>query len=512
MKVLLADDNPLILNRFVKMAEWKNYGFDTVLTAADGIKAWTEFEKHRPQLVIVDIQMPRMTGIELAQKIFDEGADTFVYFLTSYEEYSYVKSALDLGVCGYLLKHETKKENLEKILMEVQLEIKKRKLHSRFTAEASLRALVRMLRDGAVSTDEICEYELSLPDRYNLFMLEQDHIYPIMAEIFDCETMEIEEAPLIKYVYHVINKAAAVIHTGKFQYLLLVKSGVPVTETAYEIKKELGIQFRTTFTVLIIAEQASIAVCMEKLRKNNDIAKQKYFYARSTVAHGDYIGTTRHISRGWDTFKADCWMKNKEFAKVSRWMDETFFLSFETRDEKRLGELCGYFSRLLLQYHNRIAHCTTGLPFMAYDRQAQEYWYDANSIYQWIKQKFAELVFILDNPCVNRYSEIVNLTIEYVNRNYTNSDLGLELIAQELKISANRLNVIFKKETGETIWKLIIRVRMERAKELLNMEDDKVTEICRKTGYKNISYFSKVFKDTYGLTPLEYRRRKHYEI
>ena len=107
------------------------------------------------------------------------------------------------------------------------------------------------------------------------------------------------------------------------------------------------------------------------------------------------------------------------------------------------------------------------------------------------------------------YSSLVNQAVEFVKKNYSDPELSVEMIADRLKISANYLNAIFKKETGETIWKLVIKVRMERARELLNMGDDRMTEICKKTGYSNMSYFSKVFKETYGMSPLEYRRKNH---
>ena len=90
-----------------------------------------------------------------------------------------------------------------------------------------------------------------------------------------------------------------------------------------------------------------------------------------------------------------------------------------------------------------------------------------------------------------------------------NSDLSVEMIAKAVRMNPNQLNIRFKKETGETIWKFIVKVRMDKAKDLLNMGNDRVTDICQTTGYKNISYFSKVFKSTFGMTPLEYRRENY---
>lgn len=103
---------------------------------------------------------------------------------------------------------------------------------------------------------------------------------------------------------------------------------------------------------------------------------------------------------------------------------------------------------------------------------------------------------------------MINQAIQYIYRNYSNCDLSLESMADSLGISANYLNTVFRRETGETLWKLVVRIRMERARELLSLGQDKMTDICCKTGYKNMSYFSKVFRETYGMTPMQYRRDK----
>lgn len=95
--------------------------------------------------------------------------------------------------------------------------------------------------------------------------------------------------------------------------------------------------------------------------------------------------------------------------------------------------------------------------------------------------------------------------IDYINQHYGDENLDLDIMAEQLGISS--LNVLFKQETGETLWQPIIKVRMERAKQLFQKPNARAADVYPVCGYNSASYFSKVFKDTFGITPKEYQRR-----
>lgn len=508
IKVLLADDNRLILERFTNMIDWKAQGFELVASAIDGKNAWMEFQAHKPELVITDIQMPKMTGIELAEHITETAPGTVILFLTSYEEFSYVKSALELGVYGYLLKHETKKDKLIARLQEIKTEIKKRKLHTKYTAEAPLRSLIRDWNNDQVSEEALYEYEISLPDKYDMLLLLQDHIHPVLGDLFGRKTTPVDEKSMLQSCYECIPHLAAIVRLSDHQYLALVKSSGNVSELAYDIKKELSQQFQTSFSILIVADRSPILICGEKFNQSREAIRQKRFFPPSSVAHADYLHRPKS-SQGMPPDKLDRLIKEGQFDAVIRRMDQSFSQAIEERDAGLFDDLVRQFASLLLSYHHKVVDFQTGAAFTAYDGTATDSWYDAYSIYQWIKYKLVDLIRALTRAATDQHSDIVQQVIEYVNTHYDNADLSIDLIADHMRMNPDRLNTKFKKETGETIWKFIIKIRMDKAKELLNRGNDKVTDICNLTGYKNISYFSKVFKETYGMTPLAYRRSEH---
>lgn len=507
IKVILADDNKIILERFTKLIDWKKFGFEIVSTAIDGKNAWNDYICYHPELVITDIQMPKMTGIELAQKIHEASPNTIVLFLTSYEEFSYVKSAINLGVHNYLLKHETDKEKLLRILDDVKEIIKKRNIQDRYAAKAGLYTLTKEADSNQLNYESKINYQMNLPDNYDLLLIEQDHIYPVLSELLEVKANEINENRIRAITEENTLNLTAIIKLNDFQNLALIKSKGFATELAFDLKKALHENTNNTFSILIIAENSPILICAEQYAISKRIMDQKCFTPRSSIGYLNNLRPPDAVNGEVDFDRINYLIKNNEFNEIFYLMEKYFLEAIEARNDIKFSELTRYFVSVLYSYHGKIINLKAGLLFKLYDETTFNSLYDANSIYQWIKLKYLELSKTISNTAYPKYTYVVKQAIEYVNDHYDNSELSVESIADALKMNPNRLNTKFKKETGETIWKLIIKVRMDKARDLLNNSNKKVSEICLLTGYKSISYFSKVFKETYGMTPLEYRRK-----
>ena len=106
IKTLIIDDNKIIREYFQTMIDWEARGFSLCAVANNGIMGWQEFSRHRPDVVITDVQMPGMSGLELSRKIREVSPDTLIIFISSYDNFNYVKDALELGAFDYILKHE----------------------------------------------------------------------------------------------------------------------------------------------------------------------------------------------------------------------------------------------------------------------------------------------------------------------------------------------------------------------------------------------------------------------
>ena len=120
ISVLLVEDNKLALEYLETLIDWERHGFKVVATALNGKDGLNKYLALKPQLIITDIQMPSVSGVDMAKRIRETGASVKIIFLTSYQVFSYARSALDLGVSEYILKHELNEQTLIKKLAGIK--------------------------------------------------------------------------------------------------------------------------------------------------------------------------------------------------------------------------------------------------------------------------------------------------------------------------------------------------------------------------------------------------------
>ena len=179
IKTLIIDDNKIIREYFQTMIDWEARGFSLCAVANNGIMGWQEFSRHRPDVVITDVQMPGMSGLELSRKIREVSPDTLIIFISSYDNFNYVKDALEIGAFDYILKHETKGEKFDKKLERIRLEFESRTQRRQHYYEGQLHLALASHSAGALS-----KLEEILPNRYSMLLLEPASILPAFGRYF----------------------------------------------------------------------------------------------------------------------------------------------------------------------------------------------------------------------------------------------------------------------------------------------------------------------------------------
>lgn len=123
IKVLIADDESIVRKGLRSTVPWHKYGMEVVADAPNGLKAWEAYQNHLPQIVITDIVMPEMNGIELLRKVKEVDKDTRIILLSCHRDFEYAQQGIKLGASGYLLKTAFEDEELEGMLEEIQREL-----------------------------------------------------------------------------------------------------------------------------------------------------------------------------------------------------------------------------------------------------------------------------------------------------------------------------------------------------------------------------------------------------
>lgn len=504
IKVLLADDNKISLDYFASIVDWKAYGFELVSAAVDGEEAFRDFKRLMPEVVITDIKMPQMDGIALTKKIYAIAPETIVIFLSSYSEFTYARSALKLKVFDYLLKHETKKSVLLEKLSAIKNQLQYKSRQNRYLLERELHSM--LLADSQASPGDMTLYHPVFSGRYDLFVVKQDHTLPVISEKLHVGTEPTPSDMVKKACYDGIRNAVAMEKMEDHLYVLLQQSEERALDCAYETQKALSQQLEQSFSVIIVCENQPIEKVAQSFRQIRRFVPNHYFFPPSTVLNDVllYVENSHPGRMQTELFRKG--ILNDRTEEIYRMIDQYYMSAMVFKDYQLFSELTGLLIDNLLTHHAKTIDYETGILYNVFGTKGEEMWRDAFSVFQWVKQEYAFLSKITMKQKEKHCSDMVYEIISYINRHYWDSELNVEQIASALNVSVSKLHAVFRKETGNTVWKTIVQIRMHHAKKLMDEETYTATEICSMVGYNSLSYFSRVFKKEFGVSPQEYRR------
>ncbi len=503
-KVLLVDDNLYALKYFQNLISWKNYGFDVIDIATDGEYAFAQFQAHTPELVITDIQMPNIDGIQLAKKILQIAPQTVIIFLSSYEEFIYAKSALKLHVTEYLLKHEVTAEILIEKLAQATDMIQENHVRDRYIREQKLLNIINDIKNA--NTHNFSLVFKAFPGIYHLCILIQDHVYPEISFLKKLTQPELAENLMKDFLYKDPLLLAAA-RLEPFTYVLLFDSSGSGSGSGYETVHTLPDRFRKEFnntvSLIVIAENSTIHNCFKSYTNIIDSLQQKFFYPPSSILSGNSFSLPETSLQQPHTRQLLLLAEKEDFTGIRQYLQNTLRSVIFARDFASFSTLVNTSLQILIFFHEKF-----NLSVSATETSATQdiYWYDTSSIFHWLICQFEDIENTQNTLSNKEYSKLVNSILLYIRQHYHDSDLSVESIADAFHINMNQLNYTFKKEVGHSVIKQLTQIRMETAKQLLKNRKLQISDVSSMVGYRNLSYFSNAFKKYWGTSPQYYRR------
>ncbi len=530
IKVFLCEDEFVVREGIKKNIDWAGNGYEFIGEASDGELALPLIRKLEPDIVITDIKMPFMDGLELSRIIRKELPFIEIVILSGYEEFDYAKQAISIGVAQYL----TKPISGDDLLRELDL-----------------------LRDKIIKSKE----ERALKEQFRKEMEENDRrerseLFKSLVSGDSSVTELLEKAQklgmdLSAMWYNIILLFIKSEHHEIEEYS---KSSVTVDERINEIAYEMGcISFDRDLegrAILIMGDSE------EKITdtQNDMIAKIETVLA--DYGHVRYCGgigkAVNRLSRLNESFEdAGCALANRFFVTGSgfyranrhtgedRMTDASFdmsnidarridknnvtkFLKLGNLDEIPfyVEEFVGsvgsdaFNSYIFRQYiamdvFFAVSAFVEELPPRKKTDAITEVTKDSlenvESVKEYISGIIESAIRCRDSIASNRYMEIVDEAVKYIEENFADEDLSLNQLASHVNVSPNHLSTIFSQQTGHTFIKYLTEYRMNKAKELLKCTSMRSSEISEAVGYKDPHYFSYMFKKTVGMTPTNYR-------
>ncbi|MCR5650025.1 MAG: response regulator [Lachnospiraceae bacterium] len=527
IKVFLVEDEYVVREGIKNKIDWEGNGYEFVGEAGDGELALPMIQKLKPDIVITDIRMPFMDGLELSRLIKKEFPWMEIVILSGYAEFDYAKQAISIGVAHYL----TKPINSEDLLSQInslaeRIEEKKqeRKLKEKYIAEMAenrmeeRRDLFRHMATGDMSLSGIIELarqqgiDISA-GQYNILLFQvisghhsQTEYSGSVVSIYE-KAVDIAESENALVFDRSIEGKAIVFRADSKEEIEKIRENV--TSRIEELVSEYEHVALHGGIGLPVARLTELPECFRQ-------ASQAYAHRFFTKKSGIRIfAPAEHNAE--ETFSLSSVDPNKisrnriiEFLRTGQ-KDEVEFFMDEFIEGFGEGALKSAMFRqyLATEYYFAVSTFVEEIggdrsETQAFDMAAGDI-RDKDSTRDYFIKLTATAMDIRDAGAGNRNKSVIDEAKKYIDENYSDEELSLNKLASHVNFSPNHLSAVFSAQTGMTFIKYLTDYRMNKAKEMLRCTSKRGSDISYEVGYKDPHYFSYLFKRTQGVTPTQYR-------
>lgn len=537
IKVFLVEDEMVIRRGIKNSIDWEKEGYIFCGEASDGELAYPMIIKEKPDILITDIRMPFMDGLELCKLVKKELPNIKILILSGYDEFDYAKEAIRLGVTEYLLKPISSGKLLE-ALNGVSESIRREKEDKdlvrkymeemRENTEHEKQKFFEQMIAGNLSMADALEtgkkYEMNLSaGMYNLllfrFTLGKENRKS--GELLGEAEYAIEKlTERLEYVFEFQRGVEA------WAFLLMADNEEQMSERVKELSKDLEEIMKNYST---IAYFGGIGQPVARLRELEESFREaeRALAARFTMELNRIISVEDiRMAQNVDTLDDIEITSFGEIEKTRTMLEK--FLNNGAEDE--IDEFVDVYinelpeenlkSVLMRQYIIMDAYIVMmsfceKIEGIEGEMQAQseelknsmKTIQTLEEIKNYIRMLLKKIIGVRDTISGRRYSDIIEIAKDQIRKTYMSDEISLNTIAAEVGMSPSYFSSIFSKEMGKTFVEYLTEIRMDRAKELLMCSSMKTSEIGYEVGYKDPHYFSYIFKKTQNCTPKEFRAR-----
>ncbi len=522
--VIVADDEEEIRRALVKKMDWNSLGFELVGEASNGAEALELVEKLGPDLLLTDIMMPFIGGIELARQVREVRPSTQIAFLTGYEVFEYAKKAIQYNIISYILKPISSEEmGVELVKIRKLIDKKFEQFRSSEQAKEHLDTLsfvMPLLLDGYSHADSRQDRGsiISEADKQGLIIPGADTSYCVLVtSVADKSGINVTSKATINSFNLILDKYV--------QHISFYINGRVVTlihGTRRTLEKYLHI------AVEDIAQSVDrIMNCVSSIgisRIGDDILNlhELYVEAMNALSYtSDTSGSIRYISDVENDYFSDIEMFENFVAEEERYV--------RGGQAQEAGEACdklfdamGNVSKYKLSANFIVPNLTSSVYKILYSVVDKEH---ADKLQEQCPLQMTDLNGNIDNirayckklcvlaaelvtdQCQKSGSRHCELALDLINKEFADPDISLVSISREIAVSPNYLSALVRKETGSTFIELLTRRRMEEAQQLLLYPALKVKDVAIKCGYTDQHYFSYSFKKETGMSPIQFKKQ-----
>lgn len=535
-KILLVDDEILVRDAIRENIDWKGMDCELVGDCENGQQAAEFVQNHEVDIVLTDICMPYMDGMELSHFLHDNYPDIIIVIFSGFGEFEYAKRAIQYNVSEYMLKPITameltkviermkekadarqKEKNKIQILMRDSQGYKK---NANMIRSKTIEALVNCTRDVKESLEELDKMGIHMEaSSYRVAVFDMD----LYSDLYQIDTEKRQESALMAFVLYnvsdeIVNeKKAGVAYQEGSNRVCVVFTGnktkegsALIRETCQEIKDKvkevigievsmgIGSWVRSPGELIFSHRMAEKAIQRRYLLGGNLLIDMEEDETDQAISIQDYLEQLKNAIKTGKKEEMDRILDKIEAEIRGALVDKSY--------------ACVYLQQVIRVIGNSVQSMVSDGADIIMEREKllkavteQKCFQAATDLVRAYAQKMFEELTNYNSSAGQRQA---SLAMDYIRNNYMDTELSLNSICSYLNISTSYFSTIFKDITGETFVEALTRTRMEKAKELLENTTLKNYEIAEKVGFSDPHYFGISFKKMTGKTPTEYAREK----
>lgn len=535
IKIFLVEDEIAIRKGIKNSIDWEKEGYEFVGEAGDGELAYPMILKMKPDILITDIKMPFMDGLQLSKLVRKELPATKILILSGYDEFEYAKEAIKLQVAEYLLKPISSAKLLDvlaqvkEVIRQEQEEkelIKKYREDMKENRELEKERFLNQIITQNLSLAQILEtgeslgMDLSAP-LYNILLLkitenggkqetyaEIESALDTLSGVFsfrrgvdewlflltadDAEKMERRIESCRKTVRQITEKTDPPV-----EYFGALGNPVErlreIKNSLKEAEKKFAFQYLKKWNQILeipVRDVGSSENPQTEKNENEELlisSVQVDKLNHKIIENFIHTGLRREVSNFVDDYFMSLGEKSVQSLMFRQYVAMDFYLAAVAFLER-----LGFSSKELVERCGDLKEMEQVIQTI---EQTKEY----------IKKVLDATLECRESVSRKRYSDLLKEAVSYIEHHYEEEDISLNQVAASVNISPSHFSTIFSKEMGETFIEYLTNVRMERAKQLLRSSTMKTAEIAYAVGYKDAHYFSYLFKKVQKCTPREFR-------
>ena len=529
-KVLLVDDEEEVRKGIRDRIDWTGFGLEVVGEAENGREALEFFDETIPDIVITDINMPFMDGLELTEKIRAGFPNVKIIILTGFDDFKFAQTAIKFGVSDYILKPVLPADinklldNLSKQLMSETVDREDVEKLKKYYEESLPVIKENYLMSLVLGKTSMEDTELI---RESDVRLEGNWFSASICKI-DSETVKNTSASDLKIkrftVFNIVNEELDRHGRGSaFMFddgiIIILPSVCNEREAARN--RMLGKLDDIRASVERFTDH-TVSIGMGRIVDDINDTRQSYLSAVTarkykTILSGNKVIFVEDLEPGLQNYFHLDEAKEEELVTGIRFgnhdkIDEAVNHLFNEIEDKSISmkDYQLYFMEITSSVMKLARLFEIASPEIIPEGSGLLMEFEKfNSISQardWIRQLSINLMDAISRKRRDSTQVLYERAMHYLNENYGDQDLNVNKLASHLFISPSYMNLIFKKQSGTTFLKTLTSIRLEKAKLMLLDSNNKIADVAAKVGYPDISYFSYFFKKKTGTSPREYKK------